>query len=71
MFSYTSGSKTNTDLINQLQKSGIIKSNEVAEVMKMVDRADYCPSSPYDDCPIYLGYGATISAPHMHAFALV
>lgn len=35
-----------------------------------VDRGDYAPSSPYVDSPQYIGYGATISAPHMHATAL-
>jgi protein-L-isoaspartate(D-aspartate) O-methyltransferase len=36
-----------------------------------VDRACYCPSNqPYVDSPCPIGYGATISAPHMHAHAL-
>lgn len=39
--------------------------------MLSVDRSHYCPSStPYADTPHQIGYGATISAPHMHAFAL-
>lgn len=39
--------------------------------MLKVDRAHYCPSSsPYTDSPHSINYGATISAPHMHAFAL-
>jgi protein-L-isoaspartate(D-aspartate) O-methyltransferase len=38
--------------------------------MKRVDRASYCPTSPYDDCPQRIGFNATISAPHMHAYAL-
>jgi len=38
--------------------------------MKAVDRADYCKNSPYQDSPQGIGYGVTISAPHMHAHAL-
>lgn len=34
-----------------------------------VDRAHYAPSSPYQDSPQPIGYGATISAPHMHGHA--
>ena len=38
--------------------------------MEQVDRKFYCPSSPYQDSPQGIGYGVTISAPHMHAWAL-
>lgn len=39
--------------------------------MSQVDRRHYCPSGdPYLDAPHAIGYGATISAPHMHAYAL-
>lgn len=34
-----------------------------------VDRANYAPSRPYSDSPQPIGYGATISAPHMHGHA--
>ncbi len=34
-----------------------------------VDRAHYAPSAPYEDSPQAIGFGATISAPHMHAAA--
>lgn len=34
------------------------------------DRADFCPFEPYADRPQSIGSNATISAPHMHAFAL-
>ena len=39
-------------------------------MMLDTDRADFCPYNPYDDCPQSIGFNATISAPHMHAFAL-
>jgi len=39
--------------------------------MLKVDRSHYMnDSDPYRDAPGVIGYGATISAPHMHAFAL-
>ncbi len=45
----------------------IIKSDKVERVMKMVDRADFsrAKSIPYSDSPQGIGYGVTISAPHM------
>ena len=38
--------------------------------MENFDRKHYAPKSPYFDSPQRLGYGATISAPHIHAYAL-
>lgn len=38
--------------------------------MRKVDRGNYCDYSPYMDSPQSIGYGVTISAPHMHAHAL-
>lgn len=38
--------------------------------MLAVDRKNYSRQNPYSDTPQYIGYGATISAPHMHAIAL-
>ncbi|XP_020285316.1 protein-L-isoaspartate(D-aspartate) O-methyltransferase-like isoform X2 [Pseudomyrmex gracilis] len=39
--------------------------------MKCVDRGKFThPSRAYIDSPQVIGYGATISAPHMHAYAL-
>jgi protein-L-isoaspartate(D-aspartate) O-methyltransferase len=39
-------------------------------VMKQVDRGNYCTSNPYFDSPQPIGHRATISAPHMHAMTL-
>lgn len=41
-----------------------------AEKMRLVDRAWFVKVQPYTDAPQMLGYGQTISAPHMHAYAL-
>lgn len=65
-------------LVDNMVKSGLIKSTRVAEVMKATDRGNYAPvkDNAYQDSPQPLGMicskaqGATISAPHMHAAAL-
>jgi protein-L-isoaspartate(D-aspartate) O-methyltransferase len=57
-------------LINNLEESNLIKSESVANAMKAVDRANFIKTTPYMDQPQYIGHGATISAPHMHAMAL-
>ena len=61
----------NTTLVENLKWNGTIKSKSVENVMKSIDRGDFCFSNPYYDSPQSIGYNATISAPHMHAHALV
>lgn len=63
--------KTNAELIANLRTSGLITSQRVADAMTNVDRLHYTPnrSAAYQDSPQSIGYGATISAPHMHAHA--
>ncbi|XP_004550652.2 protein-L-isoaspartate(D-aspartate) O-methyltransferase isoform X2 [Maylandia zebra] len=51
-------------------ENGIIKSDKVYEVMLVTDRAHFSRLHPYMDSPQSIGYQATISAPHMHAYAL-
>ena len=58
-------------LIEDLKTRDIIKSKEVAKVMKEVDRADFTHLLPYTDCPSPIGYSRSIPAPHMHAMILV
>merc|ERR1712037_292777 len=67
---WRSSGSSNADLVNNLKSHGIIENDSVASAMKAVDRADYCKNSPYQDSPQGIGYGVTISAPHMHAHAL-
>ncbi|KIX07162.1 protein-L-isoaspartate O-methyltransferase [Rhinocladiella mackenziei CBS 650.93] len=64
--------RTNSELVANLISSGLISSARVRNAMSSVDRAHYCPSFPlaaYEDSPQPIGFGATISAPHMHASA--
>ena len=56
-----------------MRSAGLIKSSVVLQAMNRVDRANYVPASSsrdaYTDAPQSIGFGATISAPHMHAHA--
>uniref|UniRef100_A0A3Q2PNH6 Protein-L-isoaspartate(D-aspartate) O-methyltransferase n=1 Tax=Fundulus heteroclitus TaxID=8078 RepID=A0A3Q2PNH6_FUNHE len=96
IMAWKSGGASHAELVNNLRKNGIIKSDKVYEVMLSTDRAHYSRCNPYMDSPqsigtssrsfihsslraelteplllFYLkGYQATISAPHMHAYAL-
>lgn len=59
-------------LVSQLRKYGILHAESAIRAMSDVDRGLFVPQSgdPYEDCPQYIGYHATISAPHMHAECL-
>jgi len=61
---------SNATLIANLRANGIIKCDNVFKAMEKTDRKYYCKMSPYMDSPQGIGYGVTISAPHMHAHAL-
>ncbi|KRY55052.1 Protein-L-isoaspartate(D-aspartate) O-methyltransferase [Trichinella britovi] len=65
-----SSSDSNVGLVENLKKNGIIKSESVEKAMLAVDRGFYTDSRPYIDSPQSIGFAATISAPHMHAYAL-
>ncbi|KAG9406628.1 hypothetical protein AC1031_002949 [Aphanomyces cochlioides] len=62
--------RSNQGLVNNLYQAGLIHSPNVIAAMMQTDRGHYCPFNPYDDSPQPIGYGQTISAPHMHAAAL-
>ena len=42
-----------------------ITHEKIEKVMRTVDRGDFAKRNFYEDFPQYIGYGATISAPHM------
>lgn len=48
----------------------MITSLSVKLTMLLVDRKYFCPTNPYDNRPQLIANGVTISAPHMHAYAL-
>ncbi|KAI5855239.1 protein-L-isoaspartate O-methyltransferase [Tricharina praecox] len=68
--SWRSTGHTNSELINNLSRNGLLTSRALAAAMLATDRAHFCPHAPYADAPQRIGYDATISAPHMHVYAL-
>ncbi|KAJ6591215.1 protein-L-isoaspartate O-methyltransferase [Mycena vulgaris] len=70
--------KTNRELVENIIKAKILTStsethlDRISHAMNAVDRAHFVPnkSDAYTDSPQSIGHGATISAPHMHAFAV-
>ena len=48
----------------------IIRSQTVEDVMLQVDRGKYAKLNPYIDGPQGIGYGVTISAPHMVLYVI-
>uniref|UniRef100_A0A5K3FRQ9 Protein-L-isoaspartate O-methyltransferase n=2 Tax=Mesocestoides corti TaxID=53468 RepID=A0A5K3FRQ9_MESCO len=67
---WRSSGRTNTELVGNLRSHNIISSDRVLDVMLAVDRGFFVKENPYEDRPQSIGYGATISAPHMHAYSL-
>ena len=64
--SWRCSGSSNVELVDNLVKNGIVKSTKIADVMKSVDRDNYTKAgSSYQDAPQSIGYGVTISAPHM------
>lgn len=57
-------------MVRNLRVNGIIKSDVVEQAMLAVDRSHYSKNNPFMDAPQSIGFGVTISAPHMHAHAL-
>jgi len=56
---------THAQLVANLKAHNIIQSDKVFDVMSKVDRGDFSSRDPYVDSPQSIGYGVTISAPHM------
>ncbi len=59
------------ELIEQLKNEGILRSKKVEEAMLSVPREAFVPphlvDEAYEDHPLPIGFGQTISAPHMVA----
>ncbi|CEP01765.1 Protein-L-isoaspartate O-methyltransferase [Plasmodiophora brassicae] len=61
------------ELIEHLRQSRQLPSDAVAAYMARVDRAHFAPRdcpAPYEDHPVCIGHGATMSAPSVHAVSL-
>mmetsp|Transcript_30658 Transcript_30658/g.44578 ORF Transcript_30658/g.44578 Transcript_30658/m.44578 type:complete len:350 (+) Transcript_30658:175-1224(+) len=72
MRAWTCHGRTQREMVEKLAAANIIKTDQVRQCLLRVDRANYAPErySAYTDAPQPLGYGQTISAPHMHAHTL-
>ncbi|EFN52918.1 hypothetical protein CHLNCDRAFT_56300 [Chlorella variabilis] len=59
-------------LVDNLIEVGVVRSPEVEAVLRSIDRRHFAEGADwaYMDAPQSIGYAATISAPHMHAYAL-
>ncbi|CAF3367655.1 unnamed protein product [Rotaria sp. Silwood1] len=62
--------RTHADLIQSLVRQNIIKHARIKTAMLATDRLDFSTDRLYEDAPQPIGYNVTISAPHMHAYAL-
>lgn len=62
---------SNSELVERLKRTDYIESEKAEEAFRNVDRALFVPDqhkeNAYIDRPLPIGYGATISAPHMVA----
>ncbi|NWX57506.1 PIMT methyltransferase, partial [Promerops cafer] len=71
---WTSSGKTHAELVNNLYKKGIIKSQRVFDVLLATDRGHYIKYFPYMDSPQSIGESLVAkhlpSAGHKHAHAL-
>jgi protein-L-isoaspartate(D-aspartate) O-methyltransferase len=59
-------------LVEALVEEGVLKSRRCVVAMRKTDRGDFIAggASTYADHALELAHGQTISAPHMHAYAL-
>ena len=65
---------TLSQLIDKLEKSGVLVTPKIVEAFCEVDRADFIldeyKSVAYEDRPLPIGFGQTISQPTTVAFML-
>ncbi|KAG2915920.1 hypothetical protein PC119_g17627 [Phytophthora cactorum] len=79
---WPSNSSSNEDLVKNLKRTGVVRSDAVFNAMAKTDRAKYLAQietpdgghvgelAAYQDVPHPIGYLQTISAPHMHGHAM-
>eukprot|EP00033_Pygsuia_biforma_P002558 GCRY01002830.1.p1 GENE.GCRY01002830.1~~GCRY01002830.1.p1 ORF type:complete len:281 (+),score=17.43 GCRY01002830.1:130-972(+) len=67
---WRSSGNTYKELLDHLHENHIIKHDDVHSALLNVDRKFFTKQLPYEDSPQPIGYSATISAPHMHAWCM-
>uniref|UniRef100_A0A669CJR2 Protein-L-isoaspartate O-methyltransferase n=1 Tax=Oreochromis niloticus TaxID=8128 RepID=A0A669CJR2_ORENI len=71
IMAWKSGGASHAELVNNLRKNGIIKSDKVYEVMLATDRAHFSRCNPYMDSPQSIGTSACVIARHAYALELL
>ena len=65
---------SNLELVDYLVESGVLKTTRLIETFQKIDRADFAPreyrNEAYEDHPLPIGFGQTISQPWTVAFML-
>lgn len=73
-FAYNGNMQSKIGLIDNLIKSGYLKTPSIIEAFQKIDRADFVPgeykNEAYGDYPLPIGHGQTISQPLTVAFML-
>jgi len=64
-FYFRSTGASQRELVDNMLNQRVFNSTRVKEVLLQVDRGHFTNITPYADYPQRIGYGATISAPHM------
>jgi len=66
--------RSNRELVEGLKDQGVLKTKSLIDAFLAIDRAEFVPQgfkeSSYDDFPIPIGGGSTISQPYTVAFML-
>jgi protein-L-isoaspartate(D-aspartate) O-methyltransferase len=62
------------DLVSELQREGVLKTPRIVQAFQAIDRAAFVPKhfqrQAYDNIPLPIGYGQTISQPYTVALML-
>ncbi|MEA3372668.1 MAG: protein-L-isoaspartate O-methyltransferase [Campylobacterota bacterium] len=66
--------RNQAELVSHLRQSGVLRSKMLIDAFLTIDRADFIPDplslQAYEDHPLPIGYGQTISQPFTVAFML-
>ncbi|KAF3915672.1 hypothetical protein AA313_de0203650 [Arthrobotrys entomopaga] len=58
--SWRSSGSSNSELVENMKRNGLIANKETYEAMMKVDRAHFAPGNAYKDAPQPIGWGATV-----------
>ncbi len=58
------------ELIDALKSTNKLTTPTIETALRSIDRAGFCPETPYADAAVEIGHEMCISAPHMHTLVL-